>query len=359
MPIDLHPPGADEIEVSLFGPGTGESLAIHLGQGKWMIVDSCQPSGYDKPVPLDYIESLGLNPAECVVSVVITHFHADHIKGMDRVVEVCASANIWISGALCKDEAIAYVMAHALDGMITDRNMPGTQELAKILKAIDSEDVIAKSAIESRVVFRDENSVVTALSPSDAASSQAKLDFAAAFSELEGSYKKLARKITPNLCAVALHVETNAGTILLGSDLECSNTPQLGWEAVVASSERPTTAAIVYKVSHHGSKTGHYEPVYEEMLEDRPLQILTTMNTHSLPGPEDVSRICSYGGNVFSTTMPKLKPPKRDSAVEKIMKGVVKSRKIVGQSVGHIQLRMSSQGCVVNSNGLVEQLQAS
>jgi len=32
----------DELEVSVFGPGYGESLAIHLGLGSWIIIDSCR-----------------------------------------------------------------------------------------------------------------------------------------------------------------------------------------------------------------------------------------------------------------------------------------------------------------------------
>lgn len=35
------PPVADELEVSVFGPGVGESVVVHLGHGDWMVVDSC------------------------------------------------------------------------------------------------------------------------------------------------------------------------------------------------------------------------------------------------------------------------------------------------------------------------------
>jgi hypothetical protein len=34
------PPRPDELELSLFGSGIGESLAVHLGNGEWAIVDS-------------------------------------------------------------------------------------------------------------------------------------------------------------------------------------------------------------------------------------------------------------------------------------------------------------------------------
>jgi hypothetical protein len=35
------PPEADEIEVSVFGPGFGESIVAHLTRGAWITVDSC------------------------------------------------------------------------------------------------------------------------------------------------------------------------------------------------------------------------------------------------------------------------------------------------------------------------------
>ncbi len=34
-------PGQDIIEVSIFGPGKGEPILVHLGRNEWIIVDSC------------------------------------------------------------------------------------------------------------------------------------------------------------------------------------------------------------------------------------------------------------------------------------------------------------------------------
>lgn len=358
MPINLHPPGADEIEISLFGPGLGESLVIHLGHGQWMIVDSCQPGGYQSPVPLSYLHQIGLDPSECVSTVVISHFHADHIKGMDEVVQACSNAQVWLSAALCSEEAASLVMAHSLDTAITDRQMPGTREMAKILSAMAAGDIAYRNAVESRPIYSEGGTVVTALSPSDAAINQARLDFAAALQELEKpGYKKLAKRLSPNRCAIALHVNTEAGAALLGADLEISKSSNLGWEAVLASIGRPQEKAVVYKVPHHGSETGHYEPIYQNMLENGHLSIITTMDSHYLPLPRDVDRICSYGGSVFCTTTPKVKPPRRDPMVEKILKNVVKKRRILQGDVGHIQVRMNaSSGIVVNTNDLVCQL---
>ena len=39
-PVD--PPASDVFEVSIFGPGKGESIVVHIGNGRWIVVDSCR-----------------------------------------------------------------------------------------------------------------------------------------------------------------------------------------------------------------------------------------------------------------------------------------------------------------------------
>lgn len=344
MPVEQTIPKAAELEISLFGPGTGESIVIHLGEGKWMIVDSCQPASYEKPVAIQYLEGLGLDPAVCVVAIVITHFHSDHIKGMDSIVEQCRKADVWISDALCVKESISFVLAHSIDEMITDKDMQTTKEATKILRSFDANDISIRRAIEARPIYMSGTTKVTALSPSDAAVNQSQLDFAKAFEELGTGYKKLAKKLCPNKCAVVLLIEYEESAVLLGADMEISDSVNLGWEAVVSCKERPQRKARIFKVAHHGSITGHYDPVYDLMLEEKPTSLLTTMDTHSLPLERDVERICSRASDVYCATQPKFKLPKRDKVVQNALDQFVKSRKVVGKGVGHIQLRLDSNG---------------
>lgn len=63
-------PGSDEIEVIVMGPGTGESILIHVGNGNWLIVDSYLISETDdqgdawKPAPIQYLNEIGVDCAE-------------------------------------------------------------------------------------------------------------------------------------------------------------------------------------------------------------------------------------------------------------------------------------------------------
>ena len=72
-----RPPNPEEIEVTLLGPGYGESAVLHIGNGVWVIVDSCiNHEGI--PQALEYLESIGVAPAQAVDLIVATHWHDDH-----------------------------------------------------------------------------------------------------------------------------------------------------------------------------------------------------------------------------------------------------------------------------------------
>ena len=79
-------PSKDEVEVTLLGPGYGESIVVHFGQGEWIIVDSCINDARE-PQALEYLRAIGVEPDEAVSLIVATHWHDDHIRGMAKVVE--------------------------------------------------------------------------------------------------------------------------------------------------------------------------------------------------------------------------------------------------------------------------------
>ena len=58
---------------------------IHLGDGQWIVVDSCIDRLTRRPVALDYLEQLQVNITEAVKLIVVTHWHDDHIRGISTV----------------------------------------------------------------------------------------------------------------------------------------------------------------------------------------------------------------------------------------------------------------------------------
>lgn len=66
------PPEDDEFEIILLGPGYGESIVLHVGNGVWVVVDSCLDRD-GRPGALRYLEGIGLEPAQSVALIVATH----------------------------------------------------------------------------------------------------------------------------------------------------------------------------------------------------------------------------------------------------------------------------------------------
>ena len=88
-------PEYDEFELSLFGPGVGECIVIHLGAGEWIIVDSCK--GERDPAAIEYLKSLKVSLEHEVKLVVATHWHNDHIRGLDTILSKCPVASFFAS----------------------------------------------------------------------------------------------------------------------------------------------------------------------------------------------------------------------------------------------------------------------
>jgi len=118
-------PASAEIEVSLFGPGYGESVVLHLGANAWFIVDSCIDPTTGDPAPLTYLHQIQIDPATSVQQVIATHWHDDHIRGLGRIFDACASAEFVCSAALRDAEFRTLVMAYGQRAMMTS---PGVQE---------------------------------------------------------------------------------------------------------------------------------------------------------------------------------------------------------------------------------------
>lgn len=101
--LNRTPPDPAEIEVAMFGPGYGESILVHIGNGEWLVIDSFLDPDR-RPSALVYLERLGHNPAKAIKLIVATHWHDNHIRGMGRLVESGSSARFCCAGALRSSE---------------------------------------------------------------------------------------------------------------------------------------------------------------------------------------------------------------------------------------------------------------
>ena len=131
--MTINPPEYDEFELSLFGPGVGECIVVHLGEGEWAVVDSCLNPRAKEPVALSYLKSLGLDVGRSVRLVVVTHWHDDHMEGVATLLQHATNAVFCISIALRKDEFLS-VAAQASDLMASSSDVAPSLRIFQILK---------------------------------------------------------------------------------------------------------------------------------------------------------------------------------------------------------------------------------
>jgi beta-lactamase superfamily II metal-dependent hydrolase len=344
------PPQADEIEVSLFGPGYGECVLIHIGLSDWFIVDSCLNKEKRPPV-LEYLRGLGLDPAQIVKLIVATHWHDDHIGGIGTLFKECQSARFACSGALKGKEFLTLVRAASINSMM---RTPGVREFNEIIETLEQR-TMSKSGIgaptlasENKILWRRQKTdgqsfpaEVRSLSPSDAAVTRTQFEIGSLLPKIHEPKRRVSPRL-PNHSAVVLWMEVGNTRILLGSDLEESGDHATGWTAILDPAVRPQDKASLFKVAHHGSETAHHPGIWAELLELNAHAILTPFVNGRivLPSEQDSSRICGYTPKAFITSRPKVRQVKgRPNIVEKTIRETVRSIRELPSSSGIIRLR--------------------
>lgn len=306
------PPADGEVEISVFGPGRGESVVVHIGGGEWIIVDSCM-NLQDRTNPaLTYLADIGVDVASQVKLVVGTHAHDDHINGLASIFEASSSARLVIASAATSEEFLAQVESD-LD-VETQLRIRIRNEYKRLLDEVDRRPRPGLLAYPGRDLWlRKEVGAVPAarvrsLSPSDEATARAKRILASGLAK--ASDRRRLSTADPNEFAIALWIEVGDVTVLLGADLE--NGPAMcGWQAVL-DEFTPDEAASLFKVPHHGSPNAHHDEVWAHLLEPGPVAILAPYRAGQTPrpAPDDIARILSLTSDAYITADPKKPVPK-------------------------------------------------
>jgi beta-lactamase superfamily II metal-dependent hydrolase len=339
-------PADDEFEISVIGPGRGESILLHLGAGEWMVVDSCIARGQNQPAALEYLESLGSGTVKGVRMIVATHWHDDHIRGLAQLLEASPNARFACSMAIKENLFLELVSAV---GSVSSNT--GVDEFKRILEVLQQrrKDGVAPQlvtpqwALERRELLtlegdhRPFRTRVVALSPSDATVRIA-LDEIGAFLPKAGAAPVAITRQGPNQTSIVLWVEVGDKRLLLGGDLEHVNVGGRGWLAVL-DAHSDTSQATVFKIPHHGSSNADCENVWTRMIRSDCFAVLTPYNAGAkLPSAKDVERIVNRTANAFSTAA-HTALPRRDPLTEKKLKQMVKKRQVLAGAAGHVRMR--------------------
>lgn len=349
------PPSPDEIEISIFGPGFGESIVAHVGAGRWLVVDSCVDPSSKIPKPLEYLQALGVDPASAVELVAATHWHDDHVRGLSQILEVCRSATFCCADTLGKREFFdfAELYRNAPMGMPEGPSELRTSVTAAVQRSRASKRPMLKLAHADTLIWRTAggegvpNASLIALSPSDEMTRRA-LDFMVREYAAAQEGTRLTRPIAarPNDVAVAMRLDVGQRSALLGTDLEEEGDPLVGWSAVLVAPSAQGSTSSVFKVAHHGSASGHHEDVWVRLLDGEPLAVLTPFRwgRHRLPTASDRARILAKTQRAYITAHPERDLPpkaKRLPKVEGMIRQAIRNRRQAAGPVGHVRWRAS------------------
>ncbi len=348
--ITLTPPAADEPELTVFGRGFGEALVAHLGGGHWVLVDSCRDPSTKRPIGIDYLRALGLDPALCVRYVVASHWHDDHIDGFVEAVRTCANAKWVASLAIQCDEFISVLRAYkqctsSVWGSGTDSFRECLENWPDRLKLVG----------ENTMLPLPHGSVIKlgALSPTTAAQLNAKASLGRLFRNTTNAGRRTIPAPRPNDSSIVLLADHPSFPFLMGSDMENN---KAGWQEIAAAFVG--SKSCVYKVAHHGSITGDHPDIWVQMVTTKPLSLMTPFRRGrvALPSEDDTKRMRAHGGHGYTAThIPRRcvsRPPLVQSAVAN---AGIRTRPAVGE-IGLLRVRLSRTSPVVELSGGARQL---
>lgn len=341
-------PDPDEVEVSVFGRGIGEAVAVHLGGGEWILVDSFLDEN-GEPAALGYLRRIGVPPS-AVSLVVVTHWHDDHTGGIADVFEACQTAEL--AWPACVPDKRFWQSAFAYRNETPPDSPAPLEEFLKLFKLLGNRQPKTNATVSPHVLHASESTTllsptfarpsaatVSALSPSNGAVTR----FLASLAHQTPGKRPRALSFSgPNDVCVVLHIQCGDIAILLGSDMENRlKSPAYGWPAIVRSPSRPSHRATIYKVAHHGSEQADDHKVWSQLLTSAPIAVVTPFTRSRLPTESDRQRLSRRPGRCFLAGNPKSRSSALDRATRTALDlGTTRWRHLDGR-YGHVRVRCS------------------
>lgn len=329
-------PAPDELEVSVLGPSTGESIVLHLPGVGWGVVDCCRDTE-------DYLATQGVTE---LAFAALTHPHRDHYAGLDRVLAARPVRRVWIYSGRSTREL------RSLQQLQIEHGRGDFHGFTAVLKAMQEAQTsgaeartmsACKPLLVTRFEMPDRAPVgvsITALSPS-AADEERYLTILAAAMPQEGELMPALPDRAHNLIASALMITAGDWCVCLGSDVEAES-----WAGIVADATRPPLRAQLVKVSHHGSANAHSDDAWNEHAGGAGARVehavVTPFATQRLPKPSDLERLRGRVGALHLTAARSTIEPRAvyRPTITKHAR-TLRNWRVVDERFGHVRYRAS------------------
>lgn len=318
-------PRHDVAEICVFGPNYGECILVHVGDHKWIIVDSCvNESG--RAEALQYLEDIGIDASTSVSCVIASHWHDDHVRGISEIIAQCNNAEFVCPAALSKREFFEIAAAGGMEVFFANTGVREFKEVLAQLKARSKVPVFASEGHRLLLTKTTLGSVeIWATSPSHQAFSETLTWFASLVPRKNGPIGAIPIPPAPNDASIVVWIDFNWTQLLLGSDMESHGDSASGWERIHLRHpiNFPNQKGTLFKIPHHGSENGYFRGVWDDMLHPEPVAIVSPFLNGSvkLPTAVEVERINKHTTNGFITGDGRKRPKiNRPAAVQRILR---------------------------------------
>ena len=353
--INYSPPGNDELEISIFGPGRGEAILLHLGNNEWYTIDSCRNPNTSNPVALEYLKQIGIS-SKSIIGVVISHWHDDHIYGVSEILQNAnKNAKTFISSAICSEvfmETLQVLNPGTAEGITTINSKisnRGITEISRIL-CIHQKRHNKNIANYFRYVedgfqlFSNKFCSMHSIAPSPKVTLA---NFQRVYNRDKLSDVPIPDPGGENPASVVVSLKFEDFYSIFGGDLaKIKKSSGINpWDDVMNTIVKPIIPAINFKFPHHGSRTGHHLKFWNSFIDSKACWFGTAYSGSGLPRRDEVEEMLKYTSKIYLTTVPRpskyhRKGPKAKKAKKHLRRFI--NTKTLLTDVGHIQIRVKN-----------------
>ena len=332
-------PAPDELEVSVFGPGRGECIVVHVPNGPWFVIDSHNILVKSKRTPVAVAYLRDTLKVTSIHGLFLTHWHADHTSGATELLKAF-NPNLALVGlpiAFSQKEFASYMA----DLTSIDLKTKKVREILSAMTFLKANPKIRAIRLGELVRLNPPNSPwhLEALSPSME-------DERLALAQLADYQQGKRRTYDINSGCAVIRLEAGGLVAIFSSDLDIGKTVKHGWQAIVSTSS-PHLPANIVKVGHHGSSTAFHPPAWDFFKKGtaKPISVITPFPIKNgyLPKKEMLQEISKYSGGLFVTANP---PPNNKAGKLSRRRAPFSSYQptpVMDLSrVGHVRIRLSA-----------------
>ena len=298
--------------IHVIGAGKGESILLELPNGEWGVVDCFSPSLTKKHLN-QTLRLLADFDVTRLCFICLTHPHEDHFRGITHLLEAYREniKEFWVFPARYIRKVIVHLLtvAHGAEGRLVENT--SVAELVEMFRVVEDEKRIRIRRTEDfkllydclvEVGSKDIPLQIFSLAPSGNLANRYQREIDELNVTVADTDQVVKTYQRHNLISSVLLVKYGETKIILGGDAEKES-----WDYILKDEIRIKNESLkceLVKVSHHGSKSGMTENLWETLSPDgKCYAVLTPFKSQRLPSREAVEKIFHHTQALFSTAL--------------------------------------------------------